>query len=89
MHIRLLELKNIYGNTTEEKVNGEVITSYVYDNKGQVYKKLDNKANKTSVYHYNDADKIIRTEEYIGDSISSKDLESSMQYTYNKTGKLS
>ena len=77
-----------YGKVTSNSLNGKTITKYVYDNDGNVAKKTDIPGGVTTKYDYNDSNLLVRSEVYAGESTASKDLESRMQYTYTKSGKV-
>lgn len=77
-----------YGRVTKEQINGKTVNSYVYDNNGNVSRQTDSIAKRTNKYEYNDSNKVVRSEVYTGESTSSANLESRMQYTYTQSGQV-
>jgi len=77
-----------YGNVLSNSIGDMEICSYVYDKEGNVAKKTDIQADVTTLYEYNDAGLLVRSEAYKGTDTKSEDFESKMQYTYTQTGKV-
>ena len=77
-----------YGKITSNSLDGITISKYIYDNDGNVARKTDALADVTTKYDYNDSNMLVRSEVYDGESTASEDLESRMQYTYTKSGKV-